>query len=115
MDRIARAVEPSMGYRHQMPEPGEETTVGRAMSNAACDLAETLGASAILVPTFTGRTASAVARLRPRRPIVGPLAPPDRGAADGARVGRHAGPDAARPRTSRISGRARSNRRASPA
>jgi pyruvate kinase len=71
MDRIARAVEPSMGYRHQMPEPGEETTVGRAMSNAACDLAEALGASAILVPTFTGRTASAVARLRPRRPIVG--------------------------------------------
>jgi pyruvate kinase len=71
MDRIARAVEPSMVYRHQMPEPGEETTVGRAMSSAACDLAETLGASAILVPTFTGRTASAVARLRPRRPIVG--------------------------------------------
>ena len=71
MDRIARAVEPSMGYRHQMPEPVEDTTVGRAMSNAACDLAEALGASAILVPTFTGRTASAVARLRPRRPIVG--------------------------------------------
>jgi pyruvate kinase len=71
MDTIARAVEPSMGYRHQMPEPGEETTVGRAMSNAACDLAETLGASAILVPTFTGRTASAVARLRPRRQIIG--------------------------------------------
>jgi pyruvate kinase len=71
MDKIARAVEPSMGYRHQMPEPGEETTVGRAMSNAACDLAETLGARAIIVPTFTGRTASAVARLRPRRPIVG--------------------------------------------
>jgi pyruvate kinase len=54
-----------------MPEPGEETTVGRAMSNAACDLAETLGARAIIVPTFTGRTASAVARLRPRRPIIG--------------------------------------------
>src|SRR5947208_6788154 len=71
MDRIARAVEPSMGYRHQMPEPGEETTVGTAMSNAACDLAETLGASAIVVPTFTGHTASAVSRLRPRRPIVG--------------------------------------------
>jgi pyruvate kinase len=71
MDNIARAVEPSMGYRHQMPEPGEETTVGRAMSNAACDLAEALGARAIIVPTFTGRTASAVARLRPRRPIVG--------------------------------------------
>jgi pyruvate kinase len=71
MDRIARAVEPSMDYRHEMPGPGDEPTVGRAMSNAACDLAEALHASAILVPTFTGRTASAVARLRPRRPIVG--------------------------------------------
>jgi pyruvate kinase len=71
MDRIVRAVEPSLGYRHQMPEPSEEPSVGRAMSNAACDLAETLAAKAILVPTATGRTASAVARLRPRRPIVG--------------------------------------------
>jgi pyruvate kinase len=71
MDQIARAVEPSMGYRHQAPEAGEQTTVSRAMSNAACDLAETIGARAILVPTFTGRTASGVARLRPRRPIVG--------------------------------------------
>ena len=71
MDRIARAVEPSMDYRHQMPEADEGPTVGRAMSNAACDLAEALRARAILVPTFTGRTASAVARLRPRRPIVG--------------------------------------------
>jgi pyruvate kinase len=40
------------------------------MSNAACDIAEALSAKAILVPTFTGRTASAVARLRPRRPII---------------------------------------------
>jgi pyruvate kinase len=71
MDRIARAVEPSLGYRHQLPEASEEPTVGQAMSNAACDLAESLGAGAILVPTFTGRTASAVARLRPRRPIIG--------------------------------------------
>jgi pyruvate kinase len=71
MHRIALAVEPSMDYRHQMPEAGDGATVGRAMSNAACDLAEALMARAILVPTFTGRTASAVARLRPRRPIVG--------------------------------------------
>ena len=70
MDRIARAVEPSLGYRHELPEADEEPGVGRAMSNAACDLAETLHAAAILVPTATGRTASAVARLRPRRPIV---------------------------------------------
>jgi pyruvate kinase len=71
MDRIAKAVEPSLGYRHQLPEASEEPTVGQAMSNAACDVAEALGAQAILVPTYTGRTASAVARLRPRRPILG--------------------------------------------
>jgi pyruvate kinase len=70
MDRIARAVEPSMGYRHELPEAAENPTIGGAMSNAACDLAEALRATAILVPTFTGRTANAVARLRPRRPIV---------------------------------------------
>ena len=71
MDKIARAVEPSLGYRHQLPDAREDPTIGRAMSNAACDLAEALGAKALLVPTFTGRTASAVARLRPQRPIIG--------------------------------------------
>jgi len=70
MDRIIRAVEPSLGYRHQLPDPGDEPTIGQAMSNVACDLAESLGASALLVPTFSGRTASAVARLRPHRPIL---------------------------------------------
>ena len=70
MDRIARAVEPSMNYRHQLPDAADNPTIGQAMSNAACDLAEALQAKAILVPTFSGRTASAVARLRPRRPIV---------------------------------------------
>jgi len=71
MDRIARAVEPSLGYRHQLPEATDDPTIGNAMSNAACDIAEALGARAMLVPTFTGKTASAVARLRPRRPIIG--------------------------------------------
>jgi pyruvate kinase len=71
MDRIARAVEPSIGYRHELPQASEEPTVGQAMSNAACDIAESLEVKALLVPTFTGRTASAVARLRPHRLIVG--------------------------------------------
>jgi pyruvate kinase len=70
MDQIARAVEPSMGYRHQMPTPGDTSSWGVAMSNAACDLAEALDAKAILVPTYSGRTASAVARLRPHVPII---------------------------------------------
>ena len=71
MDRIARAVEPSLNYRHEIPTADEEPSIGHAMSNAACDIAEALAATALLVPTFTGKTASAVARLRPRRPIVG--------------------------------------------
>ena len=70
MNRIACAVEPSLDYRHEIPHADDEPTIGQAMSNAACDIAEALSARAILVPTFTGRTASAVARLRPRRPII---------------------------------------------
>jgi pyruvate kinase len=71
MDLIARTVEPEIGYRHEAPRRGGAQAIGVAMSNAACDLAETLGAKAIVVPTFSGRTASAVARLRPHRPIIG--------------------------------------------
>ena len=72
MDRIARAVEPSLSYRHELAQAADHPfpTVGEAMSNAACDIAEVLGAAAILVPTYSGRTASAVARHRPRRPII---------------------------------------------
>ncbi len=70
MDRIARAIEPSMTYRHEIPAAEANPTIGGAMSNAACDIAEALRAKAILVPTFRGRTASSVARLRPQRPII---------------------------------------------
>ena len=70
MDRIALAVEPSLDYRHEIPTADDEPTIDQALSNAACDVAEALSAAAILVPTFSGHTASAVARLRPQRPIV---------------------------------------------
>jgi pyruvate kinase len=71
MDRIARVVEPTVSYRHQAPEASLTEDVRRAMSNVATDLAESLGARAILVASATGRTASEVARLRPRRTMVG--------------------------------------------
>jgi pyruvate kinase len=70
MDRIALAVEPHLDYRHETPRASDAPTIDQAMSNAACDVAEALAAKAILVPTFTGRTASAVARLRPQRAIL---------------------------------------------
>ncbi|HEY3921518.1 MAG TPA: pyruvate kinase [Gaiellaceae bacterium] len=72
MDQIARAVEPSMTYRHQsLSLMGGQRAIGQAMSSAACDVADALGAKAIVVPTFSGRTASTVARQRPRLPIIG--------------------------------------------
>ena len=72
LDRIARAVEPRLEYRHELALTAEQPypTVRDAISNAVCDIAELLSAEAILVPTYTGRTASYVARHRPRRPIV---------------------------------------------
>jgi pyruvate kinase len=73
MHRIALAVEPTLRPRHGLSrtsDRGGYPTVGEAMSNAACDIAEVLRAGALLVPTFTGRTASSVARHRPRRPII---------------------------------------------
>jgi pyruvate kinase len=71
VDRIVCAVEPSLGYRHEIPRAEDSPTVSQAVSNAACDVAEALSAKALVVPTYTGRTASAVARLRPRRAIIG--------------------------------------------
>jgi pyruvate kinase len=59
-----------MTYRHEIPAAEHNPTIGGAMSNAACDIAEALRAKAILVPTFRGKTASSVARLRPQRPII---------------------------------------------
>jgi pyruvate kinase len=72
IDRIARAVEPSVGYRHELAATAEQPhpTVRDAVTNAACDIAEVISATAILVPTFSGRTASGVARHRPRRPVL---------------------------------------------
>ncbi len=79
IDRIARAVEPSLGYRHELARTAEQPypTVRDAITNAACDIAELLSARALLVPTSSGRTASAVARHRPRRPIVAVSHRPD--------------------------------------
>jgi hypothetical protein len=70
MDRIALASSRISDYRHETPQASDEPTIDQAMSNAACDVAEALSAKAILVPTFTGRTGLAVARLRPQRAIL---------------------------------------------
>jgi pyruvate kinase len=66
MNRICRAVEPSLGPYDGHHHQGTAATLARA----ACEIAEDLGASAIAVPTQSGSTARLVSRYRPRRPVV---------------------------------------------
>jgi pyruvate kinase len=68
MNRIARAVEPSLTYRD--PTRGRESEMSAILSHAACDIAEELDVPVIAVPTQSGSTARQVSRFRPRRPIV---------------------------------------------
>jgi len=68
MNRIARAVEPSLLYGDRMRR--REGQTGAILSQAACDIAEDLGATLIAVPTQSGVTARQVSKFRPRRPIV---------------------------------------------
>ena len=68
MNRIARAVEPSLTYHDPaLRRSGEMASI---LSHAACDIAEELEAPVIAVPTQSGSTAREVSRFRPRRPIV---------------------------------------------
>jgi pyruvate kinase len=69
MNRIARAVEPSLSYQGAaaLSRDGEMASI---LSHAACDIAEELGAPVIAVPTQSGSTARQVSRFRPGRPIV---------------------------------------------
>ena len=93
MDRIARAIEPSVGYRHEIPQASQNPTIGSAMSNAACDVAEALRAKAILVADVQRQDRvecrAAPAAAADHRADAHGLGD----AADGARVGRHADPD----------------------
>ena len=71
MDRIARAVEPSLGYRHEIPRGGGEADdrpgdVERRLRHRRGARGEGDARADVHRPT-----ASAVARLRPRRPIIG--------------------------------------------
>jgi pyruvate kinase len=68
IDRIARAVEPSLPYDATGPRGEVETAA--ILTHAACDVAEEMDAAAIAVPTETGATARQVSTFRPRRAIV---------------------------------------------
>jgi pyruvate kinase len=68
MNKIARVVEPSLGYHD--PSLRRDASMSAILCHAACDIAEELDAAVIGVPTQSGSTARQVSRFRPRRPIV---------------------------------------------
>ena len=68
MNRICRAVEPSLAY-HDVGR-ARQGSVAMILAHAACDIAEDLEAAVIVVPTQEGSTARQVSRFRPRRPIM---------------------------------------------
>src|SRR6185312_14125187 len=67
MNRIARAVEPSLTYHDAGRR--REGDLGMILAHAACDVAEDLDAGVIACPTQSGSTARNVSRFRPRRTI----------------------------------------------
>jgi pyruvate kinase len=72
MARISLAVEPSLAYHeasYGLSRLGPRY-IADVVGHAACDIAETLGVAAIVVPTATGESAREVSKHRPRRPIV---------------------------------------------
>ncbi len=72
MVKIALAVEPNLHYHdtsYELSRLGSRY-IADVVGHAACDIAETLGVSAIVVPTVTGESAREVSKHRPRRPIV---------------------------------------------
>lgn len=72
LDRVAREAEPALDHRHMLVD-SESSWVPEltgAISRAACELAASIGAAAIVTTTASGATARLVARLRPRSPVL---------------------------------------------
>ncbi len=81
MDRIISHTESHGSYRSIIDalEPGVDPTVPHAVSAAAANIADHVGAAAMVAFTASGNTASRVARQRSRVPIVG-VTPDERSA-----------------------------------
>ena len=73
LDRISRANEPYLKERDFLNEPTSELLpmTPSSISRAAYQMAEDLGAAAIVAGTSSGSTARLVARFRPACPVVG--------------------------------------------
>jgi pyruvate kinase len=67
---IAAAAEESPDLRHHHRDDVEPGTPAGAVMHAAVQLADELGAAAIIVPTSTGGSARACSKYRPHQPII---------------------------------------------
>jgi pyruvate kinase len=72
MDRIVTRVERDEDWRHltDAGRPGAEPSVSGAIATAACQVARTVGARAVVAFTTSGSTALRVSRDRPVPPIM---------------------------------------------
>jgi pyruvate kinase len=72
MAQIALVVEADIERQGRAPQPwaAGRTGVSNAISHGACEVAQRVGAAAIVSATFSGATARAVARNLPSEPIV---------------------------------------------
>ncbi len=73
LDRVALEAEPYLDHQTMLEDslsPCVPELTG-AISRAACELAEAIGAAAIVTTTASGSTARLVARLRPAAPVLG--------------------------------------------
>nr|BAL59771.1 pyruvate kinase [Candidatus Acetothermum autotrophicum] len=68
MSRIAERIErsPAIYHRYEM----SEGTVAEAIGESACQIADRIGAAAIIPSTTSGSTAKLVAKFRPKTPII---------------------------------------------
>ena len=72
MAGIAAAVEADIARQGRAPQPWAAGRAGisDAISYGACEVAQRVGAAAIVSPTYSGATARAVARHLPAQPII---------------------------------------------
>lgn len=70
MHRVALRAEQALDYRSVLTATAPEGMSELAVALAACEIAEEVGARAILACTYNGKTVRRIARFRPRAPIL---------------------------------------------